>query len=265
MKRIALTGVVALSVLATAACSSGTTTSTTQGAAAGSSTQTSSKPLSTYLLQQSDIPSGYRNTAAAGCRGRGRFSHRRDEGRQGHPGVVPARPVGLRCATGALDPQGHLREHCDRAAIVTAVSTKSAGANGSVEDFRRYNLGDCSTHQITTTVGANSVTATQTATQLTVDTPGVSGALAARLETTAQIPGAPERTSEQLVALLPIPDGAVLVSVNNLAGQPDESVFPPGRGCRGEANRRLIAGLQPWRSWVVRRECHHERSSASRR
>ena len=84
---------------------------------------------------------------------------------------------------------------------------------------------DARVGKITTTVGANSVTATQKATQLTVDTPGVSGALAARLETTAQIPGAPERTSEQLVALLPIPDGAVLVSVNNLTGQPDESVF----------------------------------------
>ena len=59
MKRIALTGAVALSVLASAACSSGTTTSTTQGGAAVSSSQAPSKPLSAYLLQQSDVPSGY--------------------------------------------------------------------------------------------------------------------------------------------------------------------------------------------------------------
>lgn len=225
MKRIALTGVVALSVLSAAACSSGTTTSTTQGGAAASSSQ-SSRPLSAYLLQQSDVPSGYQQQqlppGAADAVGSLTAA---TKGAKVTPASCQPDLSGFDAQQALSTPKAIFANGSTGAAIVTAVSTKSAGANGSVADFRRYNLGDCATHQITTTVGANSVTATQTATQLTVDTPGVSGAVAARLETVAQIPGAPERTSEQLVALLPIPDGAVLVSVNNLAGQPDESTF----------------------------------------
>ncbi|WP_299575155.1 hypothetical protein [uncultured Williamsia sp.] len=226
MRRIALTGTVALSVLTAAACSSGTTTSTAQGGAAATSSQTSSKPLSAYLLQQSDIPSGYQQQqlppGAADAVGSITAA---TKGAKVTPTSCQPDLSGFDAQQALSTPKAIFANTATGAAIVTAVSTKSAGANGSVEDFRRYNLGDCATHQITTTVGANSVTATQKATQLTVDTPGVSGALAARLETTAQVPGAPERTSEQLVALLPIPDGAVLVSVNNLTAQPDEAVF----------------------------------------
>ncbi|MBE7192752.1 MAG: hypothetical protein INR66_09720 [Gordonia polyisoprenivorans] len=227
VKRIALTGIVALSVLAAAACSSGTTTSTTQGgAAAASSTQTSSKPLSAYLLQQSDVPSGYQQQqlppGAADAVGSLTAA---TKGAKVTPASCQPDLSGFDAQQALSAPKAIFANGATGATIVTAVSTKSAGTNGSVEGFRRYNLGDCATHQITTSVGGSTVTATQKATQLTVDTPGVSGAVAARLETVAQIPGSSERTTEQLVALLPIPDGAVLVSVNNLTGQPDEAAF----------------------------------------
>lgn len=224
MRRGAL-GMVAASCLLAAACSSGTTTSTTQGGVVASSSQ-ASKPLSDYLLQQSDVPGGYQQQqlppGAADAVGSLTAATR---GAKVTPASCQPDLSGFDAGQALSTPKAIFANTATGAAIVTAVSTKAAGASGSVEDFRRYNLGDCATHQITTTVGANTVTATQNATQLSVDTPGVSGGVAARLETTATIPGSSERTTEQFVALLPIPDGAVLVSVNNLTGQPDEAVF----------------------------------------
>lgn len=225
MKRVALSGVIALSVVA-AACSSGTTTSTTQGGAVASSSQAPSKPLSAYLVQQSDVPSGYeqQQLPPGAADAVGSITAATKDAKVAPASCQPDLS-GFDAQQALSAPKAVFANGTTGAAIVTAVSTKSSGTNGSVEDFRRYNLGDCATHQITTTVGGSTVTATQKATQLTVDTPGVSGAVAARIETVAQIPGSSERTTEQLVALLPIPDGAVLVSVNNLTGQPDESAF----------------------------------------
>lgn len=225
MKRVALSGVIALSVVA-AACSSGTTTSTTQGGAVASSSQAPSKPLSAYLVQQSDVPSGYeqQQLPPGAADAVGSITAATKDAKVALASCQPDLS-GFDAQQALSAPKAIFANGTTGAAIVTAVSTKSSGTNGSVEDFRRYNLGDCATHQITTTVGGSTVTATQKATQLTVDTPGVSGAVAARIETVAQIPGSSERTTEQLVALLPIPDGAVLVSVNNLTGQPDESAF----------------------------------------
>ncbi|MEH3155413.1 MAG: hypothetical protein PGN29_08700 [Gordonia paraffinivorans] len=221
-----MSGAVALTMLAAVACSSGTTTSTTQGGAAAGTSQSASKPLSAYLLQQSDVPGGYQQQqlppGAADAIGTLTAA---TKGAKVTPSSCQPDLSGFDAQQALSTPKAIFANPSTGAVVVTAVSTKSAGANGSVSDFRRYNLGDCATHTITTTVGANSVTATQKATQLTVDTPGVSGAVAARLETTATIPGSPQRTTEQLVALLPIPDGAVLVSVNNLTGQPDEPAF----------------------------------------
>ncbi|MGZ8178855.1 hypothetical protein ACXVUM_13080 [Williamsia sp. SKLECPSW1] len=222
-------GIIAAGMLLAAACSSGSTTSTTGGVQAGGSSaaqQTPAKPLSAYLLEQSDVPSGYQQQQIPP--GANEAIGPIADATKGAT-VTPSScqpDLSKFSAQEALSaPKAIFADASSGAAIVTAASTTSAGANGSVEQFRRYNLGDCATHQITTTVGGNSVTATQKATQLDVDTPGVSGSVAARIETTASIPGAPARTTQQLVALLPIPNGAVLVSVNNLMGQPDEAVF----------------------------------------
>ncbi|GAA2053465.1 hypothetical protein [Williamsia deligens] len=228
MKRVALSGIVAVSVLASAACSSGTTTSTTQGAAAGASASgnASSKPLTEYLLQQSDVPSGFQQQQLPPGAGDAVGSLTdATKGAKVSPSSCQPDLSKFDAQQALSTPKALFADNSTGAAIVNAVSTTASGANGSVDQFRRYNLGDCATHQITTTVGGNTVTATQKATTLDIDTPGVSGSVVVKTETVAQIPGSSTRTTGQYVALLPIPNGAVLVSVSNFMGQPDESVF----------------------------------------
>lgn len=179
-------GMIATSCVVAAACSSGSTTSTTGGAQGGSSAAaaaTSSKPLSAYLVQQSDVPSAYRQQQLppGADEAVGPIADA-TKGAQVTPASCQPDLSNFSAQDALSTPKAIFADEASGAGIVSAASTRDAGANGSVEAFRRYNLGDCATHQISTSLGGTTVTSTQTATQLTVDTPGVYGSVAAHSE-----------------------------------------------------------------------------------
>ncbi|WP_156377963.1 hypothetical protein [Williamsia sp. Leaf354] len=188
-----------------------------------SSASVAAKSLTDYLLQPSDVPAGFqKQQIPSGAT----VSPLADVTAGAKVSPTSCKPPESAAAAkeAASAPAALFGDGVGGTTIVAAVGKASAGVNGSVESFRRYNLGDCATHTLTAEVDGAQVTATQTAAPIEVDTAGVNGVVAARIRSMAKASGS-NIDATQFVAVLPVPDGAVLVSVSKLRGAPDEAVF----------------------------------------
>lgn len=223
-KRAGMAGMLTMSCVLAVACGSESSTTDSGSASAPASSSAATKPLTSYLVQQSDVPTGF---AKLDIPSGAKLSPLADltAGAKVSPASCKPPESAAAATEAAAAPTALFGNGVGGTTIVSAVGKASVGVNGSAETFRRYNLGDCATHTLTVDIDGKQVTATQTATSVDVDTSGVDGVVAARIRSTATGAGSANLDATQLIALLPIPDGAVVVSVGKLSGAPDEAVF----------------------------------------
>ncbi|WP_045820804.1 hypothetical protein [Williamsia herbipolensis] len=216
-----------------AGCSSDGTTALPSGAgeggatAAGASAQSNGKPLSSYLLQQSDVPAGFTELQVPS--GAGDLSGSVINATK-NATITPAscQPdlSGLSTDDAENAPKALFTNASAGTSIISAVNPAS-NSNASVSSFRKYNLGDCSSYQLTSSVSGQSFTATVQTEDAGVEVPGVDNSVTVQQTTQTQIQGVGPRTSVVLIALIPVPGGTMTVQVGNVLGgsAPDKSLF----------------------------------------
>ncbi|MGU3292547.1 hypothetical protein [Williamsia sp. M5A3_1d] len=198
------------------------------GAAAGATAQTDGKPLSSYLLQQSDVPAGFtplQVPASAGDLSGSVLDATKNAT------ITPAscQPdlSNLSSDDAANAPRALFTKASEGTSIISAVNP-SSNKNASVSNFTRYNLGDCASYQLTSSVSGQSFTASVQTEDAGVEVPGIDDAVTAQQTTRTQIPGVGPRTSVVLIALIPVPGGTMTVQIGNVLGggsAPDKSLF----------------------------------------
>ncbi|MGJ0119636.1 hypothetical protein ACQ7HM_10560 [Williamsia sp. MIQD14] len=197
------------------------------GAAAGATAQTDGKPLSSYLLQQSDVPVGF--TALQVPAGAGDLSGSVIDATKSAkitPSSCQPDLSGLSSDDAANSPKALFTNPSAGTSIISAVNPAS-NKNASLSNFKKYNLGDCASYELTSSVSGQSFTATVQTEDAGVEVPGIDDALTVQQNTQTQIPGAGTRSSTVLIALIPVPGGTMTVQVGNVLGgaAPDKSLF----------------------------------------
>lgn len=216
-----------------AGCSSDGTTALPSGAgeggatAAGASAQSNGKPLSSYLLQQSDVPAGFTEMQVQADAG---YLTGSVINATKNATITPAacQPdlSSLSSDDAANAPKALFARGSEGTSIVSAVNPAS-NTYASIRSFKKYNLGGCASYELTSTVNGQAFTATVQTEDAGVEVPGIDNAMTVQQTTQTQIQGVGPRTSVVLIALIPVPGGTMTVQVGNVLGgsAPDKSLF----------------------------------------
>jgi hypothetical protein len=166
----------------------------------------SSASAAKYLLTQQDVPSGYQQRDLQPFAPGGR-----------EPGQVVTPPE---CRSPSASPAAASRPSVafidatsGTSISSTIIDAADGGPYASVSIFRRTILGACAVKKITGESGGKPYVLTQVATELPVDAPGVSDAIAVTRTTTTQIGTDAPTQDTSSIALLAIPGGTVQLAM----------------------------------------------------
>lgn len=208
-----------------AGCSSESSSDSGASESGRSTSQKSDRPLTDYLLQASDVPAGYTqaNVPAdqAGQVANSLLASTKDATASPaacKPDLSKLSADSLKTATASSFTNG------TTGGLIASVAVPIADY---VADYRKYNLGSCATHTVTSTVSGQSFTGSVRTEQIDVATPGVDGALVLRQDVTTNVPGAAPLKQSSYLAILPVTGATVSVTQKNIFGSkaPDRDAF----------------------------------------
>ncbi len=220
--------VVAVAVVAiglVAGCSSESSSDSASPASQQSASQKADRPLTDYLLQASDVPAGYTQMNIPA-----------DQAGQAADSLL-ASTKGSKVSPVDCQPDlsGVSVDSLKNATANYFTNATSGGLIGSnavtdtdyVAKYRKYNLGSCTTHEVTSTVSGQSFTGSVSTEEIDIATPGVDGALVVQQDVTTNLPGAGPVKQSSYLAMLPTDGATVSVTQKNILGTkaPDRDVF----------------------------------------
>ena len=224
---VASAGLVAACSSESTPASPGAPTSSAQQSTGAKTTpaQTATGPLDQYLLRASDLPTGYAEITIP-----------KDQmGSATDSLLASTKNATVSPAACQPDLSGVSADAVNKA----AASYFSNGSNGDlvgsvavadrgyVDTYRKYNLGSCATHDVTSSLNGQTFSATVTTKKIDVATPGIDGALVIQQDVATQVPGSGEIKQTSLLAVLPAKNGTVSVTLKNILGTsaPNQSAF----------------------------------------
>ncbi|MGZ8178902.1 hypothetical protein ACXVUM_13315 [Williamsia sp. SKLECPSW1] len=215
---------VAVGAVAFALAVTGCASSTVQYGSAAIGPAAVAKPLNAYLLTQSDVPVGFEQQTLPT-----NIPQRADSLLQGIAGstVTPSSctpPVPPDATSELQDVRTAAFVDLARGGVISS-AVNGSSKRATVESYRRYNLGRCSSISVSGTISGRDFSSTIASSKLDVHVRGVPRALALRQSVTTQT-GGRTRTTAQLVGVLPVPNATVLVTFGTVGGSsPDQAQF----------------------------------------
>ncbi|MBJ7287822.1 hypothetical protein, partial [Williamsia sp.] len=206
-------------------CSSESSSDSNSPASQQSASQKADRPLSDYLLQASDVPAGYTQMNIPA-----------DQASQAADSLL-ASTKGSKVSPATCQPDlsGVSADSLKNATANYFAAGTSGGLIGStvvadtdyVAKYRKYNLGSCATHKVTSSVNGQSFTGSVTTKEIDVATPGVEGALVVQQDVTTNLPGTAPLKQSSYLAVLPADGATVSVTQKNILGTtaPDRGAF----------------------------------------